>query len=237
MMHRRGPVDPSEAMAFVAPMFAFFFLGMLVFIALQWLYFAGMESSERQGTIGKSVLSLRVTTPYEGQRMSFGHATGRFFCKNCQWDGPFRHRVHYGGFHGAEAGAARFGCGYARAAKVTSSTATLGCAVLSSCTAAKFDQDIPHFPFAPCQKFFGPEKSKAQYGGHGRRTESHRENWARIQLSRKPHSQEWLCYGSNPNTATLFDVAAKTLPSAIIGVTYLFPLPKWSRPLAAWLLL
>jgi uncharacterized RDD family membrane protein YckC len=88
MMHRRGPVDPSEAMAFVAPMFAFFFLGMLVFIALQWLYFAGMESSERQGTIGKSVLSLRVTN-YEGQRMSFGHATGRFFAKIVSGMVPF----------------------------------------------------------------------------------------------------------------------------------------------------
>jgi uncharacterized RDD family membrane protein YckC len=39
-----------------------------------------MESSERQATFGKSVMSLRVTN-YEGQRISFGHATGRFFAK------------------------------------------------------------------------------------------------------------------------------------------------------------
>ena len=44
-------------------------------------------------------------------------------------------------------------------------------------------------------------------------------------------------YGSKPNTATLFDVGANTLPSAIIGVTNLFPPPKWSRPPDAWLLL
>jgi uncharacterized RDD family membrane protein YckC len=47
---------------------------------LGWLYFAGMESSARQATIGKSAMSLRVTN-YEGQRISFGHATGRFFAK------------------------------------------------------------------------------------------------------------------------------------------------------------
>jgi uncharacterized RDD family membrane protein YckC len=80
MMHRRNPVDPGEAMAFMAPMFGLFVLGMIVFVALQWLYFAGMESSERQATFGKSVLSLRVTD-YEGRRLSFGHATGRFFAK------------------------------------------------------------------------------------------------------------------------------------------------------------
>ena len=57
-----------------------FFLGMLVFMILQWLYFAGMESSARQATVGKSVMALRVTNG-EGQRISFGHATGRFFAK------------------------------------------------------------------------------------------------------------------------------------------------------------
>jgi uncharacterized RDD family membrane protein YckC len=80
MMHRRNPVDPGQAMALIAPMFSLFFLGMLVFVALQWLYFAGMESSERQASFGKSVMSLRVTN-YDGQRISFGHATGRFFAK------------------------------------------------------------------------------------------------------------------------------------------------------------
>jgi uncharacterized RDD family membrane protein YckC len=53
---------------------------MAVFLILMWLYFAGMESSARQATFGKSVMSLRVTN-YEGQRISFGHATGRFFSK------------------------------------------------------------------------------------------------------------------------------------------------------------
>jgi uncharacterized RDD family membrane protein YckC len=82
LMHRNpeSPVDPRAAAALLAPMFMVFFLGMLGFLILQWLYFAGMESSERQATFGKSVMSLRVTN-YDGQRISFGHATGRFFAK------------------------------------------------------------------------------------------------------------------------------------------------------------
>ncbi len=47
---------------------------------IHWLYFAGMESSARQGTIGKSMMSLRVSD-LDGKRISFGHATGRFFAK------------------------------------------------------------------------------------------------------------------------------------------------------------
>jgi uncharacterized RDD family membrane protein YckC len=80
MMLHRNPVDPRAAAALLAPMFMLFFLGMLAFVVLEWLYFAIMESSERQATFGKSVMSLRVTN-YDGQRISFAHATGRFFAK------------------------------------------------------------------------------------------------------------------------------------------------------------
>jgi uncharacterized RDD family membrane protein YckC len=84
MIHRfppnSRPADPREVMALLAPFFMAFLLGWLVFFILQWLYFAVMESSPRQATIGKSVMSLRVTNS-EGQRISFGHATGRFFAK------------------------------------------------------------------------------------------------------------------------------------------------------------
>jgi uncharacterized RDD family membrane protein YckC len=80
MMMRRSAGDPRAVAALIAPMLIFFFLGMLAFMVVQWLYFAGMESSGRQATLGKSVMSLRVTN-YEGQRISFGHATGRFFAK------------------------------------------------------------------------------------------------------------------------------------------------------------
>jgi uncharacterized RDD family membrane protein YckC len=84
MLHRiprdSQPADPREVMALFGPFFMAFILGWLVFMILQWLYFAGMESSARQATFGKSVMSLRVTNS-EGQRISFGHATGRFFAK------------------------------------------------------------------------------------------------------------------------------------------------------------
>ena len=45
-----------------------------------WLYFALMESSAKQGTLGKMALGL-VVTGLDGQRIGFGQATGRYFGK------------------------------------------------------------------------------------------------------------------------------------------------------------
>lgn len=47
---------------------------------LMWLYFAGLESSPWQGTIGKRMTGILVTHLH-GNRISFGRATGRFFVK------------------------------------------------------------------------------------------------------------------------------------------------------------
>ncbi len=56
-------------------------LGLIIVIAvLGWLYFALMESSKTQATIGKMALSLKVTD-LDGNRISFGRATGRYFGK------------------------------------------------------------------------------------------------------------------------------------------------------------
>jgi uncharacterized RDD family membrane protein YckC len=79
MMHR-NTVDSHAAAAFVAPIFFGILFAMFFLIGLYWLYFAGMESSERQATFGKAAMSLRVTD-LEGRRLTFGHATGRFFAK------------------------------------------------------------------------------------------------------------------------------------------------------------
>lgn len=49
-------------------------------VAAIWLYFALMESSKNQGTLGKMALGLRVTD-MDGNRLTFGRATGRFFAK------------------------------------------------------------------------------------------------------------------------------------------------------------
>jgi uncharacterized RDD family membrane protein YckC len=55
------------------------FVWILVLI-VQWLYFAGMESSSRQATVGKLALGI-VVTDLNGDRVSFAQASGRFFSK------------------------------------------------------------------------------------------------------------------------------------------------------------
>lgn len=52
----------------------------LMSIVVTWTYFSGMESSPLQATIGKLAVGLYVTD-LQGQRISFGRATGRFFGK------------------------------------------------------------------------------------------------------------------------------------------------------------
>ncbi|UCH63264.1 MAG: RDD family protein [Fidelibacterota bacterium] len=49
-------------------------------IPLTWSYFSGMESSPLQATIGKMAVGIYVTD-LQGQRISFGRASGRFFGK------------------------------------------------------------------------------------------------------------------------------------------------------------
>ena len=49
-------------------------------IILGWLYYALMESSPKQATLGKMAFRARVTDE-EGNRISFGQATGRYFSK------------------------------------------------------------------------------------------------------------------------------------------------------------
>jgi uncharacterized RDD family membrane protein YckC len=56
----------------------------LIFAAIctagMWIYYAWMESSSSQGTLGKMALGLIVTDLY-GNRITFAHASGRFFAK------------------------------------------------------------------------------------------------------------------------------------------------------------
>jgi uncharacterized RDD family membrane protein YckC/type II secretory pathway pseudopilin PulG len=69
-----GVVEPGAAAA----------LGVIAFWLLllvgQWAYFALMESSARQATLGKQALGLAVTD-LEGERIALGRATGRFLGK------------------------------------------------------------------------------------------------------------------------------------------------------------
>ncbi len=45
-----------------------------------WFYFALLESSVKQGTLGKMIVGIKVTDN-EGKRISFARATGRYFAK------------------------------------------------------------------------------------------------------------------------------------------------------------
>ncbi len=60
--------------------FAVMGLGYVLAIVISWLYFAKLESSPRQATIGKRVMGLKVTDD-KGARITFARATGRFFSK------------------------------------------------------------------------------------------------------------------------------------------------------------
>jgi len=55
-------------------------LGNMVGILMGWFYFALMESSSKQGTLGKMALGIKVTD-LSGNAISFGKATGRHFSK------------------------------------------------------------------------------------------------------------------------------------------------------------
>ena len=77
MMRGRPPVvEPGEVVALMGT----FFWIIVIRVALNWLYYAGFESSAWQATLGKKALGLEVTD-LGGARISFGRASGRFFGK------------------------------------------------------------------------------------------------------------------------------------------------------------
>ena len=55
-------------------------LANLLSVVVGWLYYALMESSGMQATLGKKALGL-IVTDESGQRISFARATGRYFAK------------------------------------------------------------------------------------------------------------------------------------------------------------
>ena len=52
----------------------------LSYIVLGWVYYALMESSVKQATLGKMAIGI-VVTDLDGKRISFARATGRHFAK------------------------------------------------------------------------------------------------------------------------------------------------------------
>ncbi len=75
-----GDLTGTEAAGMVGAMVGAAMLTWLFTIVASWLYFALMESSKFQGTIGKLALGI-IVTDMEGNKISFGKATGRYFGK------------------------------------------------------------------------------------------------------------------------------------------------------------
>ncbi|BCN93891.1 hypothetical protein THMIRHAM_16760 [Thiomicrorhabdus immobilis] len=69
-------LDPEDETA----MLGVSLMGNLITLMLTWFYYAGMESSSKQGTFGKSLLGMKVTD-LNGGRISFLRASARYFSK------------------------------------------------------------------------------------------------------------------------------------------------------------
>jgi uncharacterized RDD family membrane protein YckC len=73
---QHGQMEPAQ----VAALLSLIFTLVGVAVVVKWLYFAYLESGEKQGTWGKQMLGLYVTD-LSGSRLTFGRASGRFFAK------------------------------------------------------------------------------------------------------------------------------------------------------------
>jgi uncharacterized RDD family membrane protein YckC len=54
--------------------------GALLALVVDWIYFAGLESSSSRATLGKMIVGVAVSDQ-NGNQISFGRATGRYFAK------------------------------------------------------------------------------------------------------------------------------------------------------------
>ncbi len=71
---RNDPQAAATAMLSIMP------LMMIIPLVIGWLYEAYLTSSPRQATFGHQALHMKVVDK-SGQRLSFGHASGRYFAK------------------------------------------------------------------------------------------------------------------------------------------------------------
>jgi uncharacterized RDD family membrane protein YckC len=75
-LRNHPPSSPEELFPLFTSMGRIF----LLTIVLTWLYYALLESSVWQATLGKKALGLEVTD-LAGSRIPFGRATGRYFAR------------------------------------------------------------------------------------------------------------------------------------------------------------
>jgi uncharacterized RDD family membrane protein YckC len=72
--------DLTSSMGFLITLLSTYIATIFAMMIAGWLYFALMESSSRGATLGKIVLRIHVTD-MEGNNISFGRASGRYFGK------------------------------------------------------------------------------------------------------------------------------------------------------------
>jgi uncharacterized RDD family membrane protein YckC len=75
-----GQMDETAAVGMFAAFAGAMAMVWVFTIVAGWLYFSLMESSKFQGTIGKLALGI-IVTDMEGNKITFGRATGRYFGK------------------------------------------------------------------------------------------------------------------------------------------------------------
>ncbi|MGE6631175.1 RDD family protein [Bacillus sp. NPDC077027] len=72
-------VAEDEVAAIIGLLF-FYLIIFVISIVIMWLYYALMESSKCQGTLGKMAVGIKVTK-VSGERLTFARASGRYFSK------------------------------------------------------------------------------------------------------------------------------------------------------------
>ena len=76
---RQNGAEPSQpSAALVGSVILLYLTLVLGRVLVVWLYHAVLESGPHQSTWGKRAMGLKVTS-FTGQRISFGHASGRYF--------------------------------------------------------------------------------------------------------------------------------------------------------------
>lgn len=73
---KTAPFDPNVFMSLL-PVIG---CTMVIFTVLPWIYFAWMESSSKQASLGKMAVGIKVVD-LQGKRLSFGRALGRTLAK------------------------------------------------------------------------------------------------------------------------------------------------------------
>ena len=72
--------DAESTVALIVAAASAIVMAILALMIVGWLYYALMEASVNQATLGKMAIGIKVTD-LDGNRVSFGRATGRYFGK------------------------------------------------------------------------------------------------------------------------------------------------------------